>query len=323
MTMYVLLTLATLLCAALPLRAGAAPSAGGSVPLRLLPCDSWSGDATSEGWSVTHGDDGTSVVRTGDLCLDVADGRPVAALCKAGEPGQRWRTNAGLTHFMTGAASEDDPAARCLSVSGTSYSVGPSVLLGECNPHSPPGVHSPHPRSAPEWDLNATAIISQVRGCCGDIWATRPVCLALDREPTCAQLLRDPSKKHAPWCNASLDASVRARALIAQMTLAEKAMNMDSLGFGVPRLGVPPNTFSEALHGMCSACGESTAGNTGCPTSFPQVISMGASWNRSLWDAVGRAVSDELRGLYSQGGDIGWESALFLWAPNINPFRDP
>ena len=27
---------------------------------------------------------------------------------------------------------------------------------------------------------------------------------------------------------------------------------------------------------------------------------MGASWNRTLWTAVGTAVSDEVRGLYSQ-----------------------
>lgn len=30
-----------------------------------------------------------------------------------------------------------------------------------------------------------------------------------------------------------------------------------------------------------------------------------------------------MRGLYSQGGSVGWESSLFLWAPNVNPFRDP
>ena len=53
---------------------------------------------------------------------------------------------------------------------------------------------------------------------------------------------------------------------------------------------------------------------------------MGASWNRSLWSAVGTAVSNETRGLYSQGSGAlssGWEAALFLWAPNVNPFRDP
>ena len=159
-----------------------------------------------------------------------------------------------------------------------------------------------------------------------------------------------------------LNATTRAKALVAEMTLQEKASNMDSFNFGVPRLGVPPNSFSEALHGICSGCGrpfnhtittattttttEATTAmeameatkateatetketkllytSTGCPTAFPQVISMGATWNRSLWTAVGQAVSDETRGLYSQGSEVGWESALFLWAPNINPFRDP
>jgi beta-glucosidase-like glycosyl hydrolase len=50
---------------------------------------------------------------------------------------------------------------------------------------------------------------------------------------------------------------------------------------------------------------------------------MGAAWNRTLWAKVGEKVSDEVRGLYSQGSAVGWASALFLWAPNANPFRDP
>jgi beta-D-xylosidase 4 len=66
------------------------------------------------------------------------------------------------------------------------------------------------------------------------------------------------------------------------MTLKEKASNMDSHNFGVPRLGVPPLVFSEALHGMVSGCGQRVNfpdyTSTGCATSFPQVISMGASW---------------------------------------------
>jgi hypothetical protein len=54
-------------------------------------------------------------------------------------------------------------------------------------------------------------------------------------------------------------------------------MNQDSHNFGVPRLGVPPNVFSEALHGMVSGCGHRVKfdayTSTGCPTSFPQVKS--------------------------------------------------
>ena len=299
--------------------------ASASTPLRVVGCEEWSGDATSSGWSTSHSAaDDTLILRHGDLCLDVdeASRQPVATPCRGGAATQKWRTNGAKTHLFTGATSEDDAAARCLAVPGTSYSIGPGVLLGECNPHSPPGVHPPHPRGGQEWSFNGTAIRSLVGGCCGDIFSTRPVCLAIDREPTCAALLAK-DKAAAPWCDPALDAAARAKALIANMTLDEKASNMDSHNFGVPRLGVPPNIFSEALHGMCSGCGAKTGSNTGCPTSFPQVISMGASFNRTLWAAVGTAVSDELRGLYSQGGGIGWESALFLWAPNINPFRDP
>jgi hypothetical protein len=93
--------------------------------------------------------------------------------------------------------------------------------------------------------------MSLVGGCCGDIFGTRPVCLAVDTEPTCASLS---AAGAAPWCDASLDPAARARALISKMTLDEKASNMDSHNFGVPRLGVPPNIFSEALLGT-DRCG--------------------------------------------------------------------
>jgi hypothetical protein len=48
--------------------------------------------------------------------------------------------------------------------------------------------------------------------------------------------------------------------------------------FGVPRLGVPPIVFSEALHGFVGGCGARVDMgeymSTGCPTSFPQVIAL-------------------------------------------------
>ena len=48
-------------------------------------------------------------------------------------------------YLYTGASGHLDPAARCLAVAGTSYSIGPGVLLYECNPSSPPGVHKKIP----------------------------------------------------------------------------------------------------------------------------------------------------------------------------------
>jgi hypothetical protein len=40
-----------------------------------------------------------------------------------------------------------------------------------------------------------------------------------------------------------MDAAARAVALLANMALQEKATNMGSYNFRVPRLGIPPNVF--------------------------------------------------------------------------------
>ena len=311
-------------------------------PVRVVPCSAWNGGTESRGWTISSpAADGTlaiqfknqkSDVATPLLCLDAAAGStaaiPALAPCSAGSATQKWRTNpAG--HFFTGGATSDSPGAKCLAVANSNYSVGPSVVLTSCYQHNNDR------RQSLTWTVDAThtSIASNGAACCGDIYLKRPACLALDATPTCADLkiVARRTNTDVPWCDATKPAQVRAAALVAAMTLEEKATNMDSHNFGVPRLAVPINVFSEALHGMCSGCGAKVAFpgeyiSTGCPTSFPQVISMGASWNRSLWSAVGTAVSNETRGLYSQGSGAlssGWEAALFLWAPNVNPFRDP
>lgn len=164
------------------------------------------------------------------------------------------------------------------------YSLGPGVLLADCN-QTRPGYGPPLQKSQ-EWGVESApsgglALRSLGGGCCGDIFKTRPVCLALDRYPTCAD-----TPSPGPWCDVTSSASARAAALVAEMTLDEKASNMDSHNFGVPRLGVPPNLFSEALHGFVGGCGapadfadsakfDGGYTSTGCPTSFPQVVSMG------------------------------------------------
>jgi len=323
-------------------------AAARSAPVRVLPCSFWNGGTDSEGWALTEGAAGAvTIANTAGgttLCLDAgtAGTTPTAAPCDAASASQQWRTDhkglaPGELHIYTGAAAAEDPAARCLMVAGSTYTLGPGLLLAPCaqtrfRKHA---VLQEAPASQIAglkvmlhdfqlWSVNGTSLVSHAGGCCGDIFETRPVCLAVDMQPRCADL-----KDTAGWCDAGRNASARAAALVGAMTLGEKASNMDSHNFGVPRLAVPPNVFSEALHGMCAGCGaphtDAASGHTstGCPTSFPQVISMGASWNRSLWSAVGVAVSDEVRGLYAQGSAVGWESALFLWAPNVNPFRDP
>ena len=239
-------------------------------------------------------------------------------------PSQQW-VNYSKTEGTLQLQSASDPAGRCLMLAVTSYTVGPHLLLAPCEQQR--AGYGPPLDSAMRWSVDdqvgGSAIRSQYSACCGDIFGTRPVCLAVDNFPVCGD-----GSQHGKWCDTYLDAPSRAKALVSNMTLDEKASNMDSHNFGVPRMGVPPNIFSEALHGFVGGCGqkadaEGRSSSTGCPTSFPQVISMGATWNRSLWTAVGTAVSDEVRGLYAQGSQTGWEAALFLWAPNVNPFRDP
>ena len=123
------------------------------------------------------------------------------------------------------------------------------------------------------------------------------------------------------YCNSSLPVQERVGDLLPRLSVAEKAQFLVAAGHsngGVPRLGVPPFLYGECLHGMRSNCGAAAPGSTGCPTSFPHALGLGATFNRTLWTLVGETVSTEGRALFNQGL-IG----LAMWAPDINLFRDP
>ncbi|GFY90155.1 beta-D-xylosidase 4 [Actinidia rufa] len=53
-------------------------------------------------------------------------------------------------------------------------------------------------------------------------------------------------------------------------------------------------------------------------TSFPQVILTAASFNVTLFHAIGKVVSTEARAMYNVG-----LAGLTFWSPNVNIFRDP
>ena len=63
-----------------------------------------------------------------------------------------------------------------------------------------------------------------------------------------------------PACDASLPAVSRAADIVQRMDLSEKVLAltvMDRRSNGVPRLGVPPLPYGEALHGVCAKiCGQ-------------------------------------------------------------------
>ncbi|MGC4808245.1 beta-glucosidase [Micromonospora sp. DT233] len=104
----------------------------------------------------------------------------------------------------------------------------------------------------------------------------------------------------------------RVDALLARLSMPEKIGLLHQWQAPVPRLGLPPfRTGTEALHGVAWL---------GVATVFPQAIGLASSWNPELVRAVGAAVGDEVRAKHhADPARIG----LNVWAPVVNPLRDP
>lgn len=130
----------------------------------------------------------------------------------------------------------------------------------------------------------------------------------------------DGSFRNLPFCRESLPIQYRVRDLIGRLTLQEKIGLLVNNAAPVPRLGIRSyEWWSEALHGVSNTGrGVKFGGRFAAATSFPQVISTAASFNASLWEQIGRVVSDEARAMHN-GGAAG----LTYWSPNVNIFRDP
>lgn len=114
------------------------------------------------------------------------------------------------------------------------------------------------------------------------------------------------------------EAREKATALVAQMTIEEKASQLRYDAPAIERLGIPAyNWWNEALHGVARA---------GQATVFPQAIGLGATFDTELVGKIGDAVSTEGRAkynAYSKHNDRDIYKGLTFWAPNVNIFRDP
>ena len=110
----------------------------------------------------------------------------------------------------------------------------------------------------------------------------------------------------------------RAKELVAQMTLEEKACQLRFDAPAIPRLNVPAyNWWNEGLHGVARA---------GVATSFPQAIGMAATFDKELLGEVGNVISVEGRAKYNAYAaeeDRDIYKGLTFWSPNVNIFRDP
>ena len=110
----------------------------------------------------------------------------------------------------------------------------------------------------------------------------------------------------------------RARALVAEMTLEEKAFQMVHGAPAIERLGIKAyNWWNEALHGVARA---------GVATVFPQAIGLAATFDEDLLEEVADAISTEGRAKFNaqqKYDDLDIYKGLTFWSPNVNIFRDP
>lgn len=114
------------------------------------------------------------------------------------------------------------------------------------------------------------------------------------------------------------EAQAKAKALVAQMTVEEKASQLKYDAPAIERLGVPAyNWWNEALHGVARA---------GTATMFPQPVAMASMFDEDTVRKIGDVVSTEARAKYNEAvkhGDHDIYKGLTFWSPNINLFRDP
>lgn len=114
------------------------------------------------------------------------------------------------------------------------------------------------------------------------------------------------------------EARKKAKELVAQMTLEEKASQLKYDAPPINRLGVPAyNWWNEALHGVARA---------GTATSFPQAIGMAAMFDDEMMKKIADTIATEGRAkynAYSRKGDRDIYKGLTFWSPNVNIFRDP
>ncbi|TGO03894.1 glycoside hydrolase family 3 C-terminal domain-containing protein [Serinibacter arcticus] len=105
--------------------------------------------------------------------------------------------------------------------------------------------------------------------------------------------------------------SLRARDVLAQLTLAEKVAMLHQHSPAVERLGLAPfHTGTEALHGLSWL---------GTATVFPQPVGLAATWDPAFLREVGTAVAHEVRAKHAQDPSV----SLNVWAPVVNTLRHP
>ncbi|MGW4110552.1 glycoside hydrolase family 3 C-terminal domain-containing protein [Actinosynnema sp. NPDC004786] len=130
-----------------------------------------------------------------------------------------------------------------------------------------------------------------------------------------ASLLLSPLPAHArelPFRDPDLPRAARLDDLLGRLTLDEKVSLLHQYQPAIPRLGIGAfKTGTEALHGV-AWLGEATV--------FPQALGLATTWDPELVRRVGAVTGREARGFHARDPAF---NGLNLWAPVVNPLRDP
>jgi beta-glucosidase len=118
--------------------------------------------------------------------------------------------------------------------------------------------------------------------------------------------------------HSSTDYVAKATALVAQMTLEEKALLLSGDGWWrthrIDRLQIPSICMTDGPHGLRKVEGEGLGLSTSVPaTCFPTASALASSWDTELIRQVGMALADE-----AQARDV-----QILLGPGINMKRSP
>jgi beta-glucosidase len=116
----------------------------------------------------------------------------------------------------------------------------------------------------------------------------------------------DDTALQKPWLNTQLSIDERVELVLAAMTPEEK-MELIREGWGIPgvaRLGIPPITKVEAIHGFSYGKGA---------TVYPQSIALGAMWDKTYMETVAKAI----------GKETAAANTFQAWSPVLDVAQDP
>lgn len=119
------------------------------------------------------------------------------------------------------------------------------------------------------------------------------------------------------YLNPSYSFEERSADLVSRLTLEEKQSLLGNSMAAIPRLGIKSmNVWSEALHGVLS--GSNPGVGLAGPTSFPNSVALGSTWDPALMQREASAIADEGRAFNATG-----TKGLTFWSPVVEPIRDP